>query len=143
MSFACNGPLQPHGPRIRSLLSALAIFTASVSVLTSGVARAEPGLEPGEAYVARFSGTTTEAGKTVIDTGGTVGSVIDIRNPAQAPRGQHWLNEPQHNPVTAGEVGQVFGVTLNGESRAYPLRIMDWHEMANDVVGGVPVALAY
>lgn len=37
----------------------------------------------------------------------------------------------------------VFGVSLNGEQRAYPLRIMDWHEMANDVVGGVPVALAY
>lgn len=37
----------------------------------------------------------------------------------------------------------VFGVTLNGESRAYPHRILDWHEMANDVVGGVPVALAY
>jgi hypothetical protein len=33
--------------------------------------------------------------------------------------------------------------TLNGDSRAYPHRIMDWHEMANDVVGGVPVALAY
>jgi hypothetical protein len=37
----------------------------------------------------------------------------------------------------------VFGVTLNGQSRAYPHRIMDWHEMANDVVGGLPVALAY
>ncbi|MFN0162867.1 MAG: DUF3179 domain-containing protein [Burkholderiales bacterium] len=37
----------------------------------------------------------------------------------------------------------VFGVSLNGEARAYPLRILDWHEMANDVVGGVPVALAY
>lgn len=37
----------------------------------------------------------------------------------------------------------VFGVSLNGESRAYPLRILDWHEMANDVVGGKPVALAY
>ncbi len=37
----------------------------------------------------------------------------------------------------------VFGVTLNGESRAYPHRIMDWHELTNDVVGGVPVALSY
>lgn len=37
----------------------------------------------------------------------------------------------------------VFGIALGGESRAYPLRIMDWHEMANDVVGGVPLALAY
>jgi len=37
----------------------------------------------------------------------------------------------------------VFGISINGDSRAYPLRIMDWHEMANDVVGGVPVSLAY
>ena len=37
----------------------------------------------------------------------------------------------------------VFGVSWNGDSRAYPLRILDWHEMANDVVGGLPVALAY
>ena len=38
---------------------------------------------------------------------------------------------------------QVFGVSIDGDSRAYPLRIMDWHEMFNDVIGGVPVALAY
>jgi hypothetical protein len=37
----------------------------------------------------------------------------------------------------------VFGVEINGDARAYPLRILDWHEMFNDVVGGVPVALAY
>ena len=37
----------------------------------------------------------------------------------------------------------VFGVAINGDYRAYPLRIMDWHEMANDEVGGEPVALAY
>lgn len=37
----------------------------------------------------------------------------------------------------------VFGVDIGGDVRAYPHRIMDWHEMANDVVGGVPVALAY
>ena len=34
-------------------------------------------------------------------------------------------------------------MSLNGDSRAYPLRILDWHEMFNDVVGGVPVSLAY
>ena len=37
----------------------------------------------------------------------------------------------------------VFGVSINGDTRAYPLRILDWHEMFNDVIGGVPVALAY
>lgn len=37
----------------------------------------------------------------------------------------------------------VFGVEINGDARAYPLRIMGWHEMFNDVIGGKPVALAY
>jgi hypothetical protein len=37
----------------------------------------------------------------------------------------------------------VFGISINGDARAYPLRILDWHEMANDVIGGVPVSLAY
>jgi len=37
----------------------------------------------------------------------------------------------------------VFGVKINGDARAYPLRIMGWHEMFNDTIGGVPVALAY
>lgn len=37
----------------------------------------------------------------------------------------------------------VFGVEINGDIRAYPLRIMGWHEMFNEVIGGVPVALAY
>ena len=38
---------------------------------------------------------------------------------------------------------RVFGVSFNGEHRAYPHRIVNAHEMANDVVGGVPFALAY
>jgi hypothetical protein len=37
----------------------------------------------------------------------------------------------------------VFGVVINGDARAYPLRILDWHEMANDVVGGEPISIAY
>ena len=38
---------------------------------------------------------------------------------------------------------RMFGVSFNGEHRAYPHRIVNAHEMANDVVGGVPFALAY
>lgn len=37
----------------------------------------------------------------------------------------------------------VFGVSINGDHRAYPLRILDWHEMFNDVVGGKPITLSY
>lgn len=38
---------------------------------------------------------------------------------------------------------RVFGVSINGEYRAYPLRIMNVHEMANDTLGGEPITLAY
>ena len=38
---------------------------------------------------------------------------------------------------------RVFGVSINGEHRAYPLRIANAHEMVNDTVGGEPIALAY
>jgi hypothetical protein len=37
----------------------------------------------------------------------------------------------------------VLGLSVNGDHRAYPLRIMDWHEMANDVVGGRPITISY
>ena len=38
---------------------------------------------------------------------------------------------------------RVFGVSINGEHRAYPLRIINAHEMANDFLGGEQIALAY
>ena len=58
---------------------------------------------------------------------------------------------PLDNPtlITAAEADYlldddlVFGIEINGDARAYPHRIMGWHEMLNDVIGGVPVALAY
>ena len=37
----------------------------------------------------------------------------------------------------------VFGAVIGGQARAYPMRIIAWHEMVNDVLGGVPVSLAY
>jgi len=37
----------------------------------------------------------------------------------------------------------VLSLTVGGETRAYPLRVMTWHEIVNDVVGGVPVAVTY
>ena len=37
----------------------------------------------------------------------------------------------------------VVGVKIGGEARAYPLRILVWHENVNDTVGGAPVAVSY
>ena len=37
----------------------------------------------------------------------------------------------------------VFGLSINGVARAYPKRILAWHEMALDRVGGVEVTVVY
>ena len=37
----------------------------------------------------------------------------------------------------------VLGLNINGDTRAYPLFILVWHEIVNDRVGGIPVAVTY
>ncbi len=37
----------------------------------------------------------------------------------------------------------VFGISVNGDARAYPKRILAWHEMFVDTVGDIPVAGVY
>ena len=37
----------------------------------------------------------------------------------------------------------VFGIEINGDARAYPKRILAWHEMFTDTIGGVPIAGVY
>jgi hypothetical protein len=34
-------------------------------------------------------------------------------------------------------------MTLAGESRIYPLQILTWHEIVNDTLGGVPIAVTF
>ncbi len=74
-------------------------------------------LQPGEAVVTRFSHTVAEPDAegqpvTLIDVEGISASILDIRRPGEPPSGQHWIDEPQRLMITAGEVGQVFGVAL-------------------------------
>ena len=51
--------------------------------------------------------------------------------------------------ISAAEAGWleddhvVFGLEVDGDVRAYPRRILAWHEMFVDTVGGVPVAGVY
>lgn len=37
----------------------------------------------------------------------------------------------------------VFGIEINGDARAYPKRILAWHEMFTDTIGGVNIAGVY
>lgn len=70
----------------------------------------------------------------VVWGGVRVDGIPALDNPAMIDPAEADYLEPQE---------RVFGVSLNGDTRAYPLRFLDWHEMFNDVVGGEPVSLAY
>jgi len=37
----------------------------------------------------------------------------------------------------------VIGVVVNGEAKAYPFGIMNWHEIVNDTVGNVNLSISY
>ncbi len=37
----------------------------------------------------------------------------------------------------------VIALEISGDARAYPLRILTWHEIVNDTVGGMPVTVTY
>lgn len=38
---------------------------------------------------------------------------------------------------------RVVALSVNGESRAYPIKILNYHEIVNDVVGGMPLVVSY
>jgi hypothetical protein len=38
---------------------------------------------------------------------------------------------------------RVIGVVINGEARAYPIQLITVHEVVNDALGGVPIAVTY
>ena len=63
------------------------------------------------------------------------------------PDGIPDLQFPQNIPSQEADYlelnDRVVGVSINGEHRAYPLRIINAHEMVNDVLGGEPIALSW
>ncbi|MBI4416402.1 MAG: DUF3179 domain-containing protein [Euryarchaeota archaeon] len=42
-----------------------------------------------------------------------------------------------------GDADRVVALAIDGDARAYPIRILNWHEIVDDVVGGVPVAVTF
>ena len=86
--------------------------------------------------------TPYQAGKADIDLtelewGGVVPDGIPpLENPAHAP-----ADDPLADYLEDDE--RVIGVSINGEHRAYPLRIINAHELANDILGGEPLSLTW
>ncbi|MCY4064057.1 MAG: DUF3179 domain-containing protein [Chloroflexi bacterium] len=57
------------------------------------------------------------------------------------------IDKPVFDPVRSirglSDQSPVIALSINGDARAYPLEVMTRHEIVNDVVGDVPVAVTF
>jgi Zn-dependent protease with chaperone function len=62
-----------------------------------------------------------------------------------------WMFKPLANPAYArvadasfvNDNDRVLAVTIGGESVAYPIRLMGYHHLVGDTVGGTPIVATY
>jgi len=52
-------------------------------------------------------------------------------------------DDPRLRRARIGDQTRVIGYVHNGDARAYPLHILDHHELVNDTVGGKPVTVGW
>lgn len=88
----------------------------------------------------RSEGWSTDFSRTTID-------FATVMSGGPPKDGIPPIDDPVFLPVTeaAGLDGQepVMSVVIDGMARAYPLRIMIWHEIVNDTLAGRPIAVTY
>jgi thiol-disulfide isomerase/thioredoxin len=109
-----TGPLDEQA-LARKLHDALGV---TVTAAASGAAAPAPLVDPAR----------------IIPGGPPPDGIPPIDRPRFQPAGSvSWLAAAE--PVAAVQAG--------GQARAYPLAILAWHEIVNDTVGGVPVAVSY
>jgi hypothetical protein len=88
----------------------------------------------------------TEFGKHTI-------AFAEIRSGGPPKDGIPAIDSPRFEQLDAGRTRgwarniadnePVIALAISGDARAYPVRILIWHEIVNDVVGGVPVVVTY
>ncbi len=109
------------------------IFSIVAMLFTSGIAFADPNPLLWENWKTNFEQASVPLGEIV--SGGPTKDGI----PA--------INEPKFikasESATLSPLEPVIGLEINGDARAYPLSVLMWHEIANDVVGGKPVSVTY
>ena len=117
--------------RLSRLLSVAAVAVG----LTAGTTQADPSFW-------KYEWPNTDFTQTSID------NWVEIMSGGPPKDGIPALDNPDFIPVAdesrIGDREPVITLEIEGETpRAYPIRYLTWHEIANDVVGDVPVAVTF
>ncbi len=98
-----------------------------------------PGLLPGSTMLWKVSWPKTDFSKASVD-------MSEIRSGGPRKDGIPSIDDPTFKPVREVELAPmvpVISLRVNDDARAYPLGILMSHEIVNDRVGGIPVAVTY
>ncbi|MDP6426419.1 MAG: DUF3179 domain-containing protein [Rhodospirillales bacterium] len=98
-----------------------------------------PGLFPASTLVWKATWPKTDFTKTSVD-------LSEIMSGGPRKDGIPSIDDPEFDPVaevSLPDTVPVISLNINGDARAYPLGILMSHEIVNDRVGGVPVAVTY
>lgn len=104
-----------------------------IAGLTLTPVAADPGQWASEGWKTEFTRTSIDLGD-IISGGPPRDGIPSIDEP---------LFVPASEITDIGDREPVIIYPLDGDSRAYPLRVLIWHEIVNDVIDGMPVAVTY
>ena len=116
------------------MIARAAIILVGVGILAyAAISWANPTYWKGEWPKTDFSRTSIDFGE-IMSGGPPKDGIPAIDDPTFKP-----IAEIDHLAPTE----PVISVIINGDARAYPLQVLMWHEIANDTVGGVPIAVTF
>jgi hypothetical protein len=119
--------------------AAIAISLATAWIVIGPLSSRSPGDAP-ESDFALDQATVPQ--DLVVRAMAKDGVRVLLEPPTMSPADIDRWNEEQRGKLLVSD-DRVIGVFFGGEARAYPLRLMRWHEVVNDAVGGEPIAVTY
>lgn len=109
------------------------LATALTICIVTGSAFADPIMWAQQGFKTAFEISSVELAR--IQSGGpTKDGIPSIDNP---------MFELATGSSKLADTEPVVTVKIGDDARAYPLQILTWHEIVNDVVGDVPIAVTY
>jgi len=129
----------PH-PHVRALAIATAGVSCAVALLVVVTVFAQPEAEQTDRQTARDKPTRP------FDTTGLTIPRDQIRSGGPPKDGIPSLTDPKTAAVAkAGfaDGDRMVVVTAGGVTRAYPIKVLNWHEAINDKLGETPIAVIY
>jgi hypothetical protein len=128
------------------LLAGLLTIAIAIWALAGALARREAPLV-GDGVNAGTYGFDLETclvpRQRIVAAGMRKDALLALVDPPVIPAGEvARINEEERGKYLVA-ADRVIGVTLNDEARAYPLLIMNCHEIVNDTLSGTPIAVTY